>query len=143
MLKILRKNLNVGKLKKMTKRTCVFTGKPATAKLEVGEDTHNWARGVPCCKQFKELRKGECLSENEMDAIALFYLIESHQLRVDNLKLELSKIQAIINAKIPKLETQKINKSNEIESAYVQQEIHEEGKTAIEKVLANKLKIWD
>lgn len=127
----------------MSKRTCVFTGKQATAKLEVGGDTHNWARGVPCCKQFKELRKGECLSEDEMDAIALFYLIESHQLRVDNLKLELSKIQAKINEKIPKLETQKINKNNEIESAYIQQEIQEEGKAAIEKVLANKLKIWD
>jgi hypothetical protein len=128
---------------KPVKRNCVFTGKQATAKLEIGDDTHNWARGVPCNKEFKDLRKGECLTENEMDAIALFYLIESHQLRVDNLKLELSKIQALINAKIPKLETQKINKNNEIESAYVQQEIQEEGKAAIEKVLANKLKIWD
>ena len=126
-----------------TKRNCVFTGRPSTSKLDIGEDTHNWARSVPCDKQFKELRKGECLSEDEMDAVALFYLIENHRVRIENLELELKKVQKKILEKIPLMEKEKTKKANEIEMALIQKDLQEEGRDAIEKVLEKKLKLWD
>lgn len=125
------------------KRRCVFTGKYAGTNLNVGHDSHNWARTVPCDHEYKDLRRGEVLSEDEMDAIAMFYLIEAAQLRMDNLKLELQKIQKKIRNKIPKLEKEKNKKTTEIEQAYVMNEINDMSKTAIEQVLEKKLKIWE
>ena len=130
-------------MKNSTRRKCVFTGKEGNDKLEIGKDSHNWAKGVPCNRDYRDLRKGEVLSEDEMDAVSLFYLIESHQLRLDNLKLELEKIQKKILKKMPFLEKEKFNKNKEIESAFLQKEILDEGKDQIEKVLNQKLKLWD
>jgi predicted metal-dependent phosphoesterase TrpH len=129
--------------KHATKRKCIFTNKEANDKLVVGKDDHNWARGVPCNRDYKELRKGEVLSEDEMDLIALFYLIESHQLRLDNLRLEMEKIQRKLLVKMPFLEKEKNNKNKEIERAFVEKEIIDEGRDAIEEVLNKKLKLWD
>lgn len=130
-------------MKQTTKRKCIFTGRDATEKLTIGKDDHNWAKSVPCDKHYKELRKGEVLSEDEMDLIALFYLIESHQLRLDNLKLEMEKIQKKLLIKMPFLEKEKTIKTREIETAFVEKEIIDEGRDAIEKVLNKKLKLWD
>jgi len=79
------------------KRNCIFTGEPADAKISVSHpnsDRHNWAKKVPCTKDFLVSRGDKPLTDLEMNIVELFYKKELAELRVQVYEKELHEMQS-------------------------------------------------
>lgn len=83
----------------MEKRNCIFTGKEANSKLTITTDNHNWAKNVPCTKEYLASRDSEQLNELEIRLVELFYQQELCRARVENYEAQMAEIRSLIKQK--------------------------------------------
>lgn len=129
------------------KRKCIFTGKESNHKAVLDtEDTHNWARAVPCDKDyyFQELKDKE-LNDTQLELVFLFYKKELALIEINNIE---KKMQNLIK-KLKKEENTKIihtkNKLQEdkkIKTLSLKNEKEELTKKE-SNIKINKEKLWD
>lgn len=91
----------------MSKRNCVFTGKPSDFKLKMNsseDDLKNWAKDVPCCKEYVKSADllHRALNEHEMRLVELFYEQEVAKLRVSNIDAQMFEIR-LKKASMPRM----------------------------------------
>lgn len=77
----------------MTKRKCIFTGQESNFLAQLGDDKHNWAKRVPCTREWWEANKDRHLTPNEFKLVELFFEQEVALLKVDNIEAEMEKIR--------------------------------------------------
>jgi hypothetical protein len=79
----------------MSKRKCIFTGQPANFKATVShEDQHNWAKSVPCTKQYwNAYLKHRPFNELEIRLVELFFQQEIAQLKMNTLESRMEKLR--------------------------------------------------
>lgn len=92
------------------KRNCIFTNKPANSKFTIGSDKQNWAKSVPCTKEYLADRGDKPPTELEIRLVELFYEQELCRLRIDEYDAQMDEIRSIMSNKLPKKERRKINK---------------------------------
>ena len=80
----------------MEKRNCIFTGKEANSKLTITTDNHNWAKNVPCTKEYLASRDSEQLNELEIRLVELFYQQELCRARVENYEAQMAEIRSLM-----------------------------------------------
>lgn len=71
------------------KRKCIFTGQIANFSMRVTSvdaEKHNWAKSVPCTKEFFKSLGGRPLNKNEFQLVELFYEQEVSRLNVARLE---------------------------------------------------------
>lgn len=68
------------------KRLCIFTQKLADAKLTITKDKHNWAKKVPCSKEFLEQKKDSTLTDDEFQLVELFFAKEILLSKIENIE---------------------------------------------------------
>ena len=86
----------------MSKRNCIFTNKPANAKFTIGSDTQNWAKSVPCTKEYLAERGDNPPTELEIRLVELFYEQELCRLRIEQYNAQMDEIRALMSKKILK-----------------------------------------
>lgn len=71
-----------------SKRNCIFTGKEADFSMKVvgSRDKHNWAKSVPCTKEFFDSLDGRPLNKYEFKLVELFYEQEISKLNIARLE---------------------------------------------------------
>jgi hypothetical protein len=68
------------------KRKCLFTGKEADWLLQIGEDSQNWAKRVPCTREWYDSNNNRPLTPKEFRLVELFFQSEVAQLKAENFK---------------------------------------------------------
>ena len=117
------------------KRKCIFTNKPADSKFTIGSDKQNWAKSVPCTKEYLEQRiSNPPPPELEIRLVELFYEQELCRLRIDEYDAQMDEIRALISAGLPATKTYQKNKSATPEGATANFKAR-----AIESGIADKL----
>lgn len=91
------------------KRNCIFTNKPANSKFTIGSDKQNWAKSVPCTKEYLADRGDKPPTELEIRLIELFYEQELCRLRIEQYSTQMDEIRSIMSNKLPKKERRKIS----------------------------------
>jgi hypothetical protein len=91
------------------KRNCIFTNKPANSKFTIGSDKQNWAKSVPCTKEYLADRGDKPPTELEIRLIELFYEQELCRLRIDEYDAQMDEIRSVMSNKLPKKERRKIS----------------------------------
>jgi len=66
------------------KRKCIFTGEEADWLLQIGNDKHNWAKKVPCTKEWYNSNKNRPLTPKEFRLVELFFEVEVARLKSSN-----------------------------------------------------------
>ena len=87
------------------KRNCIFTNKPANSKFTIGSDKQNWAKSVPCTKEYLADRGDKPPTELEIRLVELFYEQELCRLRIDEYDAQMDEIRALISAGLPATKT--------------------------------------
>lgn len=77
----------------MSKRKCVFTGKESNYLAQIGKDKHNWAKKVPCTKEWWDANKDRPLTPNELELVELFFEQEIARLKIDTIEERMQKIR--------------------------------------------------
>lgn len=77
----------------MTKRKCIFTGKESNYLAQLGNDKHNWAKKVPCTREWWEGNKDRPLTPSEFKLVELFFEQEIARLKTDNIEEEMQRIR--------------------------------------------------
>lgn len=77
------------------KRKCIFTNLPATSKIKITSSKHNWAKSVPCSKDFLEKKGSRPLNELEFRLVELFYEQELARLRVEHYEAQMNEIRSL------------------------------------------------
>lgn len=77
----------------MTKRKCIFTGQESNFLAQLGDDKHNWAKRVPCTREWWEANKDRHLTPNEFKLVELFFEQEVALLKVNNIEAEMQRIR--------------------------------------------------
>ena len=75
------------------KRKCIFTGQESNFLAQLGDDKHNWAKRVPCTREWWEANKDRPLTPNEFKLVELFFEQEIARLKVDNIEAEMQRIR--------------------------------------------------
>ena len=86
---------------KNEKRKCIFTDQPANAKFTISSDKHNWAKSVPCNKQYLTDRGNLPPTDLEIRIIELFYEKELYHLRIEHCDTQIKEIRKIIKQQSP------------------------------------------
>lgn len=86
------------------KRKCIFTGKPANAKLTISSDRHNWVKSVPCDKEWLDSQQPD-FEPNELHfrLIELFYEKELARLRTEFLEAKMEDIRSKLASKVERV----------------------------------------
>ena len=116
------------------KRNCIFTNKPADSKFTIGSDKQNWAKSVPCTKEYLAERGDDPPTEREIRLVELFYEQELCRLRIEQYITQMDEIRALMSNKILKpLKKPEIYQQVEVsEEAF--ETTAEETKEALEKI---------
>lgn len=77
----------------MTKRKCIFTGQESDFLVQIGDDKHNWAKRVPCTREWWEANKDRPLNPNEFKLVELFFEQEIARLKADNIEEQMQRIR--------------------------------------------------
>lgn len=83
------------------KRKCIFTNKPADSKFTIDSDKQNWAKSVPCTKEYLTERGDKPPTELEIRLIELFYEQELCRLRIEYYITQMDEIRALMSKKLP------------------------------------------
>ena len=83
------------------KRNCIFTNKPANSKFTIGSDKQNWAKSVPCTKEYLADRGDKPPTELEIRLVELFYEQELCRLRIEQYNAQMVEIRALMSKKLP------------------------------------------
>jgi hypothetical protein len=81
------------------KRKCIFTGGEANSRLRLAisePEKHNWAKDVPCSKDFSESLNGRNLTDLEFKLVELFYAKELCRLKIENYEKEMADIRELL-----------------------------------------------
>ena len=80
------------------KRKCIFTNKTSNYKftLDNPDDAQNWARKVPCTKEYFATLDNRALNKYEIKLVELFYEKEVAQLKLSNLEAQMAEIRAVM-----------------------------------------------
>lgn len=104
------------------KRNCIFTNKPANSKFTIGSDKQNWAKSVPCTKEYLADRGDKPPTELEIRLVELFYEQELCRLRIEQYSTQMDEIRSIMSNKLPKKERRKISEIYKAVQAINEQE---------------------
>lgn len=85
-------------------RKCIFTGKKSDFYKTIShKDNHNWARKIPCTKEWLNSKGNNFnnLTKKEFRLVELFYEKELALLKADNIEKEMEKIREDISKNKP------------------------------------------
>lgn len=78
------------------KRKCIFTNQKADGKLSLSskdQENHNWAKNIPCSKQYLSSKKDKSLTTKEFELVRLFYKLELAKLEVLNIEKQMQELR--------------------------------------------------
>ena len=84
------------------KRKCLFTGEEANYLAVIGHDKQNWAKRVPCTKEWWDNNEDRPLTPNEFKLVELFFEMEVARLKVLNLEERIEKTRTDKPQELPK-----------------------------------------
>lgn len=82
------------------KRKCIFTGQIANFSMKITSiesEKHNWAKSVPCTKEFYESLEGRPLNKYEFKLVELFYEQELSRLNIARLEEKINCVRNLAN----------------------------------------------
>ena len=77
-------------------RKCIFTGQIANFSMKITSieaEKHNWAKSVPCTKEFYESLEGRPLNKYEFKLVELFYEQELSRLNIARLEEKIHRVR--------------------------------------------------
>lgn len=80
------------------KRKCIFTGEKSDCSLKITsspQERHNWAKSVPCTKEYIKKRGEKPLNELEFRLVELFYEQEIARLRIAHCEAKMNEIRRL------------------------------------------------
>ena len=125
----------------MTVRKCIFTGLIAknknfiVPKILDDDVADNWANAVPCHQEYNDFKKNRLPSEDELEAMKIFFKLEMAKVEMANYTIKLEEIQKRINLVFEEFIKEKQNKKSVVEN-----DIVEETKIQIKDLLTERKK---
>jgi hypothetical protein len=120
-------------------RNCIFTNLPSKNRnflvpKDNNEDiAQNWANAVPCNKDYAEFKQNRLPTEDEVEAMKIFFKLEAARIEV---ALYSSKLEEVQNKIKPIFD--EFIKEKQIKKAYIEVEVVEEAKIQIKDLMAER-----
>jgi hypothetical protein len=81
------------------KRNCIFTNLPANTKLQISKgwsEKHNWAKNVPCTKEYLKKRGKYPFNDIELRLVQTFYEIEVAKITIKALEDRMEHLRGVL-----------------------------------------------
>jgi hypothetical protein len=125
----------------MSIRNCIFTNLPSKNRnFVVPKDSNddisqNWANAVPCHQEYNEFKKDRLPTDDELEAMKIFFKLEVAKVE---LAFYSSKLEEVQNRIKPIFD--EFIKEKQIKKSYIEAEIVEDAKIQIKDLLAERKK---
>lgn len=83
-------------------KKCVYTNRNAMKKDiivpadKLGDEVHNWAKGVPACERYVNMKGNKMPTETEMQIHETFYKLEIYKLKIIYYENKLKELQDLL-----------------------------------------------
>ena len=81
------------------KRNCIFTNLPANTRLQIPKgwsERHNWAKNVPCTKEYLKKRGNYPFNDIELRLVQTFYEIEVAKITIKALEDRMEHLRGVL-----------------------------------------------